>query len=273
MTQNESKVTVDPSDPLGFIKREYLDREIVGEDSNKQQVFLGCCSAFTDNQLAIVVKARTGSGKSWLVNRVLDIFRQLGIVIEFSRITPSYLENMASKNRPPRPVRTKEESDQEYLERTQKWKSQPRTIDLKGKILFIDELRGIQNAQAPKLLISEGRLRLGTVINGEPVEIEVIGTPVIITTTTLAVLEDPEFENRVIPIQIDESEQHTKEILGHEAETFADPAEDLGEYKRAEVLTIFFQQLRSFKVANPFSVLIKEDYPTKNIEARRDFPK
>ena len=136
--EDSHKITVDPLDPLGFIKREYLDLEIVGEDSNKQQVFLGCCSTFTENPLAIVVKARTGSGKSWLVNRVLDIFRQLGVVIEFSRITPSYLENMASKNRPPRPARTKEESDQEYLERIQKWKSQPRTIDLKGKILFIE---------------------------------------------------------------------------------------------------------------------------------------
>ena len=272
--EDSHKITVDPLDPLGFIKREYLDLEIVGEDSNKQQVFLGCCSTFTENPLAIVVKARTGSGKSWLVNRVLDIFRQLGVVIEFSRITPSYLENMASKNRPPRPARTKEESDQEYLERIQKWKSQPRTIDLKGKILFIDELRGIQNAQAPKLLISEGRLKLGTVnINRESVELEVTGTPAIITTTTLAALEDAEFENRVLTVEVDESEEQTKRIIHRHALRFADPAEDLGKYQRDKAIVEFFNSLRPLKVANPFSTLIKQKYPTKNLEARRDYPK
>jgi len=266
--------TVDPTNPLGYIKRQYLDREVVGEDLNKQLLFLICCSTFTDNPVSAVVKARSSAGKSWLVNRVLDIFRILGIVIEFSRITPTYLENMASRNRPPKPVRTKEESDQEYLERLQRWKSQPRTVDLKGKILFIDEMKGIQNAQAPKLIISEGRLRLGTVdVNRESVELEVTGTPTIITTTTQAALDDPEFQNRVLSIDVDESEDQTKLILGRHAERFADPAEDLTEYQREKALAEFFNQLKPYKIANPFGTLIQQDYPTKNIEARRDFPK
>src|SRR5438876_3224075 len=258
--------TVDPTNPLGYIKRQYLDREVVGEDLNKQLLFLICCSTFTDNPVSAVVKARSSAGKSWLVNRVLDIFRILGIVIEFSRITPTYLENMASRNRPPKPLRTKEESDQEYLERLQRWKSQPRTVDLKGKILFIDEMKGIQNAQAPKLIISEGRLRLGTVdVNRESVELEVTGTPTIITTTTQAALDDPEFQNRVLSIDVDESEDQTKLILGRHAERFADPAEDLTEYQREKALAEFFNQLKPYKIANPFGTLIQQDYPTKNI--------
>src|SRR2546428_14013671 len=72
-------------------------------------------------------------------------------------------------------------------------------IDLSNKILFIDELKGIQNAQAPKLLISEGRLRLGTVINNQPVEIEATGTPVIITTTTLTAPEDQSSRTESFP--------------------------------------------------------------------------
>lgn len=220
------------------------------------------------------MKARSSSGKSWLVNRVLDLFRPIGVVIEFSRITPAYLENMASKNRAPKPLPEKNESDSDYLDRVEKWKNQARTIDLKGKILFIDELRGIQNAQAPKLIISEGRLRLGTVdVNRQSVELEVTGTPTIVTTTTQAALEDPEFENRVLSIEVDESEDQTKRIIERHAERFADPAEDLSEYQREKAIVEFFNNLRPYKVANPFSTLIGKDYPTKNVEARRDFPK
>src|SRR5206468_12964950 len=115
-------------------------------------------------------------------------------------------DNMASKDRPAKPQRNKNESDQTYAERLTEWREAPRQVDLTGKILIIDELRGIHNAQSPKLLISEGRLRLGSVIAGEAFEIEVLGTPTIITTTTQPALEDPEFENRILPIQIDETE-------------------------------------------------------------------
>jgi hypothetical protein len=257
---------------LDIIKEVYLDRKISGEDKNKLLLFLICVSALTKNALSAIVKGLSGAGKSHLVNRVLDIFRKMGMVIEFSRITGAYLENMASKDHPPKPQR-RGDIDDTYEERLLEWKNALRRVDLTGKILFIDELKGIQNAQAPKLLISEGRLKLGTVINGEPVEIEVKGSPVIITTTTLAVLDDPEFENRVIPVQIDESEEQTKRVLEHEAEHYEDPAEDLTEYKKDQALIELFSQLKPYQVANPFARKLADDYPKKNIEARRDYRK
>ncbi len=272
--ENPRKLTVDRSDPLGFIKRNYLDRAIIGEDRNKQLLFLICCSTFTDNPLSCIVKARSSAGKSWLVNRVLDLFRPLGNVIEASRMTPAYLENMANKNRDPKPIRTKEESDQEYVDRVKAWKSQRRTANLKKQIITIDELKGIQNAQAPKLLISEKRLILRTVdINREPIELEVLGPPTIITTTTQAALEDAEFENRVLSIEVDESQEQTEAILESHAERFANPAEDLAQYARDQAILEFFNSLKHHKVANPFATLIRKEYPSKNIEARRDFPK
>jgi hypothetical protein len=266
---------LDAKDPklLDIIKQNYLDPQISGEDENKQLLFLVCASAFTKNPLSAIVKGPSGAGKSHLVNRVLDIFRRMGIVTEYTRITGAYLENMAKSKLTPKPVMRKEVSKEEYEDQLKAWREQPRRIDLTGKILFIDELRGIQNAQAPKLLISEGRLRLGTVINGEPIEIEVHGTPVIITTTTLALLDDPEFENRIIPIEIDETEDQTRRVLEYESRRFADPAEDLTEELRLKALLDLFRQLEPLNIANPFAERIEEDYPTKNIEARRDFPK
>lgn len=248
---NPLKVSVDPKDPklLDYIKEQFLDPEVTGEDNNKLLLFLVACSSVTSNPLSAIVKGPSGAGKSHLVNSVLDIFRTMGHVIGFSRITPAYLENMAKKN-------------------------PDRKVDLTGKILFIDELRGIQNSQAPKLLISEGRLRLGTVSeNRESVEVEVKGTPTIITTTTQPALEDPEFENRVIPIQIDETEEQTRAVIEHEAQRFLDPIEDLSRLSRLESIADFLNSLLPFKVANPFASLIAKDYPVKNIEARRDYRK
>jgi hypothetical protein len=275
---NPHKVTVDPRDPnlLNTITKIYLDPKIVGEDKNKQLLFLVACSTFTANPLSAIVKGPSSAGKSYLVNRVLDIFRRLEMVIQYSRMTPAFLENLPNKDRPPKPRQGKDESNQDYLDRLEEWKKNlPKSVDLKRKILFIDEFKGIQNTQAPKLIISEGKLTLGTVdINRQSVELEVTGTPSIISTTTQPALEDPEFENRVLSIQIDETQDQTGQILGHIAKRFADPAEDLTEELRLKQLVNFFHELDYAKgIANPFGDLVKQDYPSKNIQARREFSK
>ncbi len=269
-----SQPALDPTDPalLLNIKRIYLDPKISGEEKNKQVIFLVCASAFTKRPLSCIIKGPSGAGKSWLVNRVLEAFRKMGCVIEFSRITGAYLDNMANKDKPRHP-NTKDPDYESKLAEYEEQRKKLRSIDLTGKIIFIDELRGIQSAQAPKLLISEGRLRLGTVINGEPVEIEAKGFPVIITTTTLAVLDDPEFENRVIPVQIDETVEQTERILEYEASSYGDPAEDLGEHARTQALLDLFKQLKPYDVANPYAWQLARDYPKKNLEARRDYRK
>src|SRR5438445_11617364 len=86
------------ANPLVKVK-EFLDREIIGEDDNKQILFLVCLSSLTKNPLSCVVKGLSSGGKSRTVNKVLDIFRDVGMVIEFSRITPAFLENMAKGKR------------------------------------------------------------------------------------------------------------------------------------------------------------------------------
>src|SRR5207249_10558298 len=102
---NPLKVSVDPKDPklLDFINKNYLEPKIIGEEANKQLLFLIGSSTFTQNPLSAIVKGPSAAGKSHLVNRVLDIFRELGVVIEFSRITPAFLENMAAKNNAKKP--------------------------------------------------------------------------------------------------------------------------------------------------------------------------
>ena len=81
---------------LDSIKTSYLDPKIRGEDKNKQLLFLVCASIFTKNPLSAIVKGPSGAGKSWLVNRILDVFRKMGVVIEFSRVTAAFLDNMAN---------------------------------------------------------------------------------------------------------------------------------------------------------------------------------
>src|SRR6266849_474300 len=126
---------LDSQDPdlLQRIRVEYLDRTIAGEDKNKLLLFLVCLSASTKRPLSAVVKGVTGAGKSRIVNRVLDPFRRMGVVIEFSRITGAYLENMAkSQSTTPKPVARKEISKEEYEAQLKAWREQPRRIDLSG---------------------------------------------------------------------------------------------------------------------------------------------
>ncbi len=240
---------LDAEDPglLAKIKA-VLDQDIRGEDQNKQLLFLVCLSGLTRDPLSAVLKGSSGSGKSRLVKKVLKCFELLGMVMEFSRITPAYLDNLAKKN--------------------------GGRIDLTGKIIYVAELKGIVNTQAPKLLISEGKLRLGTVINGQAEEIETVGTPVVISTTTLAALEDPEFENRILPLQIDESEEQTGEVLDYEADEFADPVKyqkDTGEFNELTSLVEHLQP--NVAIAVPFAQQLSKLYPKKNVVARRSFPK
>jgi hypothetical protein len=105
------------------------------------------------------------------------------------------------------------------------------------------------------------------------VEIEVVGTPSVITTTTLASMQDPEFENRIIPIQIDESAEQTDRVLDYQADAFEDPSEDYSEEPRTKALLDLLQSLKPYEVANPYAHLIKAEYPSSSIESRRDFPK
>src|SRR5437016_4438860 len=114
---NDIPSQLDSQDPdlLQRIKTQYLDRNIAGEDNNKLLLFLVCLSASTKRPLSAVVKGVTGAGKSRIVNRVLDIFRRMDAVLEFSRITGAYLENMAkTKGSIPKPVPRKEVSREEY---------------------------------------------------------------------------------------------------------------------------------------------------------------
>jgi hypothetical protein len=271
-----ASISIDPRSPtlLNDIDKILLAPKIRGEQTNRKLLFIICLSTFTHHPLSAIVKGRSAAGKSRLVNTVLDLFRKMGIVIEFSRITGAYLENMAkAKSSVPKPVMRKEVSREEYEDQLKLWREQPRRVDLTGKIIFVDELRGIQNAQSPKLLISEGRLRLGTVIDGQPVEIEVVGTPVIITTTTLAALEDPEFENRVIPLQVDESDDQTKGILEFEADGYEDPSGDPMAEKRFAAIIELLQKLQPRDVAIPYAKQIADAYPVQVLEARRDYPK
>src|SRR2546426_10871383 len=136
---SNATMSIDPkhSNLLDFIKENYLDPKIIGEDNNKQLLFLICASARTRNPLSAIVKGPSGAGKSHLVNRVLDPFRKMGIVIEFSRITGAYLENMAKEDLAiPKPVMRKEITKEEYEDQLKRYREQPRIADLTGKILF-----------------------------------------------------------------------------------------------------------------------------------------
>jgi hypothetical protein len=239
---------LDVMDPnlLVTIDQTWLSKRIAGEENVRKLVFLIGLSAKCKTPLSGVIKAASGTGKSEIVNRALDPFRRLGMVMEYTRITSAYLDNLG--------------------------KNTGGTLNVTGKILLVEEARGVQNTQAPKLMISEGKLKLGTMDKGKPIEVETIGRPAILTTTTLPGLEDSEFENRLFPIQADESETQTKKVLEMEAAEYLNPVNADNQDLDLPIADLI-KRLSAVEVAIPFADQVSAHYPSENLAARRDYRK
>src|SRR5437667_124225 len=83
-----------------------------------------------------------------------------------SRIPPTFLEYLGMSQ-----IKKKDEESKETAEEKLVYE-----IKVKQPILYIDEMRGASQAGQPiKLLYSEGRLILGSVVKGRPVEIRISG--------------------------------------------------------------------------------------------------
>jgi len=222
-----------------------LDRFIIGEDKNKLLLFLICASSYTNFPLSCIISGESSSGKSWLMNNVLRFFDN---VEEYTRITPSAPDRLGA--------------------------------DFTNKILKVEELRGLEQAQVSlRVLLSEEKLRLLTT-SPDTKEVEVIetrGVPTFITTCT-DVNVDTELLNRVFFISVDESKEQTRRVLEFEAEEYS----ILGVQNLKEVTPVFKKILQPLiyidKVCIPYSRILAKNFPIPEgrelaVKPRRDFKK
>ncbi len=221
---------------------------LIGEDINKLVTYLAAVSRLLDRPLAVIIRALSAAGKSWLMDSALSL-APANARVQYSALTGQALFYMGG------------------------------ATDLRHKILAIVEEEGAEKASyALKLLQSEGALSIAATGKNpatgrmETQEYRVEG-PVAIFLTTTAVDLDEELLNRCLVLTVDESREQTAAIHAAQrrAETLAGLRTD---HARAELIALHQaaqRLLRPLRVVNPWAEQLT--FPDECTRTRRDHKK
>ena len=240
------------SDILNQVVEDVHELGIAGEDDNIKLAFLVGVSrlASPGKTLGMILKGKSSSGKSVLLETVAELFPPLESLIEATDITPNALYY----------------SDD---------------IDLKNKVVLCGERShgsGPEHANATRAfreMLSRGHVtKLVTVNDSSGVRTEHVranGPISFLQSTTAEVF--PEDENRCLVATIDESHEQTRRILLRQASSYS--GQRGGDSMRIKDKHHELQRrLRSFKqVRIPFAEQIAGHIPCKPIEVRRGLPR
>lgn len=213
----------------------------VGEEINKKILYFSFTSRLSDNSISCIIKGASASGKSTLVQSVLNLFPRKDI-LQFSFITSKAL------------VHSK--------------------LDLSHKILFIQERNGAEQADySIRTVVSEGEISIFLPIKNEATNdfettekrIPAKGM-VYVETTTKDQVHD-ENQTRVFDLYIDESERQTELILMAEARDIDKKKTE----KEARIWRCVQDLLKPLEVHIPYARELVEIFPKKKIRVRRDF--
>lgn len=216
-------------------------KDIVGEENNVKLVFLSAISRKLPKNLRIHVvnNSNSGTGKSWIAEKVLKPFWHDVEVI--TRFTEAWL-NRASD-------------------------------ELDEKIVLWQEInkqdnKGEGTTGQIKLLLSENGIsyRITQNVEGKwiPQEIKSNALPVIITTTTQSInIEDA---RRFFVIETDESEEQTNRIIQHNLRKASSPkfeAEIANSNEQLEILAGFYDEMaeKIDDILIPFGTKLAENLP------------
>ena len=230
---------------------ESLNQKIIGETNNKKIIFLVCLTKDLqrDERLSLIISSVSSAGKSNLLNSVLEIFKK--DVIDFTEFTSAYFHRKMG--------------------------------NLNGKILKFEQMektnqRGQVTMSFLKHQLSEGKTKMGLVDRDEDgkwstKELEVNGIPVYISTTTNPNI-DSETLNRMILMQIDETEIQTEKITSFTLNKYSSPRVNdtwQNELKELRKLVTYYQELgkETTEILIPFAKKLEGKFP-KNTEIRRD---
>jgi hypothetical protein len=221
-----------------------LDTEIVGEKNLKLTLFLLSLSKDLEHPQSIYTAGSPGSGKSYVTNKVLELF---GTDVEaLTRSSSKGLEY--------------------YFKDKNLW----------GKILLIQEEQSAASAQdsiRPLLSFDQKGLKIVTVSKEQKSQVLVVeGVPVYITTTAAPEF-DTQMSSRVWILHPDESKEQTRKVLEFEANA-ADVKfkshEDFETLKRAMILLSKLGPKKRVRI--PFARKLAANFPATP-RARRDFSK
>jgi hypothetical protein len=212
---------------------------LVGEDDNALLIYLAITSRLLDNPVSVAVKGPSSAGKSWCVERVLQLIPDDGY---------HALSAMS--------------------ERALVYSKVP----LKHRVLVIYEAAGMTGDLASYLirsLLSEGCVRYETVESTSdglmPKLIEREGPTSLVVTTT-AVSLHPENETRLLSLTVKDSPAQTRDVLlAMAAED--DPDVDIGPWLSLQEWIASGDN----EVTLPFGRALAEAIPPRAVRLRRDF--
>jgi DNA primase catalytic core len=220
---------------------------IVGEDTNKLTAYLACVSRKLESPLAIVIQSLSASGKSALMDAVLELMPEEERV-QYSAMTGQSVFYLGEQ-------------------------------DLKHKILALAEEEGAREAAyALKLLQSQGVLTIASTgkdaVTGKLVTHTYrVEGPVMLFLTTTAIDLDEELLNRCLVLTVNESREQTRAI--HVQQRQAETLDGLlasETKKRVQALHRNAQRLlRPLKVVNPFAPALS--FLDDRARTRRDHKK
>ena len=191
---------LDRPDIFAAVTGTMAERGYAGDPAHVELLYAIFTSRLLDRPMCAFLKAPSSSGKSWLLNRTLELFPPESYELK-SGITPKAIAYGRS--------------------------------DLQHRILAIQEASGLQGREGNMLvrtLISEGLVRwevAGRESDGFTTrEIERPGPIAFVMTTTHNVLHR-EDETRALSIQVDDTAEHTRRVLDSIAERYSGAADHI----------------------------------------------
>lgn len=229
-----------------LITEEELDKKIVGEVASRKVIFLSACGRLVKNcQTAsynLLVNDDAGTGKDYVTNKTLAIIPKESCVHK-TRISPAVFTYWHCKDREP------------------DW-----TWD--GKVFYPEDIsEAVLNSDVFKVMCSSGSTAT-IVVRQKAVDLEIVGKPVMITTTATAI-PSPELTRRFSILNLDSSENQTREIMKRHSW-----------YKKQGIIPEYNQDLieaqkllERVDVKISFADLIDKYFPMKNVIMRTLYPR
>jgi len=229
------------------IQTDIKNMGVVGEETNVFMVYLIATSRLLDAPLSAILKGNSASGKSYLVNTVLQLFPDSEV------LTYSYLSSKAMA----------------YM----------KSDALKHKVLCIFERPGAEASDYNiRIMLSERVIRIGTVGKDEDTkrnktqDMKVEGPIAYLETTTKSFIH-PENETRLFSLYIDESSSQTLRIHENQRQKYR-IEDDLCLLKRQNIKLKHYalqELLKPYVVKIPYVDYIK--FPFHKLRSRRDYAK
>ena len=236
-------------DPKLFEKiyKTEIDKKVVGElETRKVLVLCAYGGRLVENsQLTsfnLCVNDDAGKGKDYVADASLEMLPKLNY-IKKTRISPNVLNYWHNAKDEPQ------------------W-------TWNGKVLYLEDIsETILNHEVFKLMCSSGSS--ATIVKDQKVlELEIKGKPVMIITTATAT-PSPEMVRRFVMVNLDGSQDQTKEIMKRHSEF-----RKKGIIPEVDEKIKYAQQfLKRVKVRILFADLIDEHFPSQNIIMRTHYPR